>query len=150
MPPDPPRRVPKIFLGAERLEKFWGPASHPPWQNPGSAPVVPPQLSHFLCKKCFNSCFNCFSVYFSKEFVLFLIPFWIIWTQYQNLHFAVPSNVRYRWFITQLAKLSAYLAFIDAYWVSYFGEKYLWKRKSKEKIQFDFIRSLKMWHCWNS
>ena len=38
MPPYPPRTAPKIFLGAARLEIFWGPASHPTWQNPGSAP----------------------------------------------------------------------------------------------------------------
>ena len=29
MPPDPPRRAPKVFLGGVRLEKFLGPAIHP-------------------------------------------------------------------------------------------------------------------------
>ena len=38
MPPNPLRRAPKIFLGAARLKIFLGPASHPPWQNPESAP----------------------------------------------------------------------------------------------------------------
>ena len=29
MPPDPPRRAQKIFVGAARLKKIFGPASHP-------------------------------------------------------------------------------------------------------------------------
>ena len=37
MPPDSPRIAPQIFLRAAPLENFLGPASHPPWQNPGSA-----------------------------------------------------------------------------------------------------------------
>ena len=38
MPPDPLRRAQKIILGAARLKNLLEPASHPPWQNPGSAP----------------------------------------------------------------------------------------------------------------
>ena len=40
MPPDPPRRAPNIFLGAAPSNNFYGqPPTHPPWQNPGSAPA---------------------------------------------------------------------------------------------------------------
>ena len=41
MPPDPPRRAPKIFLALPTSKNFWGQPAILPDKNPGSAPVTP-------------------------------------------------------------------------------------------------------------
>ena len=88
MPPDPPRRAPKIFLGPARLEKFLGPASHPPWQNPGSAlDLLQFKLKEF-CK---------FWAHFKEKYVDICIWMYIYFFNAKNVEIYI-SKITYLFF----------------------------------------------------